>query len=292
MNEELLVEPSAFKNSMELKYVLEKFGFYQGRFIAKFPSKWVKGIYQQLDSLSDIEKTRVSVLLTEHKNSLVPSGQVPDSTLPWIQSAHEQVQLGNFSGVVAASSNQWNYPTIPELSDAQLLGGHDVRVVSQAQNYTDITRRLLQRSHEIVLVDPYLRLDKPEFEKVIYRFLQIAQQGKCRSLVIWAIEEKVGIKGYQQMLERRYKAKLVKGSRLTVKLVNDKGSAEKIHARLMLSALGGFRFDHGFAEIPGNRYVDISILDKQTHDQHCRWYVDPGSPNDFQVIEEYVLSNQ
>jgi len=292
MNEEFLVEPAGFNSALELKYLLEKFGFFQGRFIGKFPKDWQKQIYQNMSSLPDVEQARVKRLLEKSKGTLVPSGQPFESSKSWLDNAHQQVEQKRFSGLVAANPNQWGYPDFSEVDEDYLLGGHDVRVLGQAENYTEIARRLLQLSHEIVLVDPYLHLNKPACEKVITHFLGIAQQGKCRSFVIWAREEKAGMKGYQQMLERRYKTKLVKGSQLIVKLVNDNNSTEKIHARLMLSVLGGFRFDQGFAEIPDNRYVDISILDKQTHDHHCRWYVDPGSPNDFEVVEEYVLSNQ
>jgi hypothetical protein len=291
MNEEFLVEPSAFNNAMELKYLLEKFGFNQGRFIGKFPKPWIKGIHQQLNSLPDIEQARVRSILDKNKNCLVPSGQEFKPTLSWIKNAHQQIEQKNFSGVIAAKPNQWGYPIAEDIDNDYLLGGHDTRKLGQAQQYTNIARRLLQLSHEIVLVDPYLDLNKPACEKVIDSFLKIAQQDKCRSLVIWAREEKAGMKGYQQMLERKYESKLAKGSQLRVKLVNDNNSAEKIHARLMLSILGGFRFDQGFAEFPDDRYVDISILDKKTHDHHCRWYLDPNSPNDFETVEEYVLSN-
>jgi len=289
MNEEFLVEPSSFNNAMELKYLLEKFGFYQGRFIGKFPKPWIKEIYQQLNNLPDVEKKRVKELLDRNKNCLVPSGQTIEPTLSWIENAHPLIEKGTYSGIVAASSNQWNYPTVSDIDDDCLLGGHDIRVLGQAENYTNIARRLLQLSHEIVLVDPYLHLNKLACEKVMTSFLETAQLGKCRSFVIWARNEKSGMKGYQQMLERKYKPKLVKGSSLTVKLVNDENSVEKIHARLMLSILGGFRFDQGFAEIPDNRKVDISILAKKTHDQHHDWYLAPGSPNDFDIVEEHVV---
>jgi len=276
---------------MELRYLLEKFGFHQGRFIGQFPKSWIKEIYQQLNSLPDIEQARARSILNKNKNCLVPSGQAFESSLSWIENAHQQIVQENFSGVIAAKSNQWDYPVAEDVDNDYLLGGHDIRTLGQAQYYTNIARRLLQLSYEIVLVDPYLHLDKSACEKVIDSFLEIAQQGKCQSLVVWAREENAGMKGYRQMLERKYKPKLAKGSSLIVKLVNDDNSVEKIHARLMLSILGGFRFDQGFAEIPDDRYVDISILDKKTHDHHCRWYLDPNSPNDFEIVEEYVLSN-
>ena len=291
MNEEFLVEPSSVNNPHDLKYLLDKFGFFKGRFIGKFPKDWKKQIFQNISSLPDMEQKRIKRLLEKSKDCLVPSGQSFEPSLSWLDNAHKQVLQKNFEGIVTATSNQWGYPELSEVDEDYLVGGHDVRILGKAQLYTDITHRLLKLSHEIVLVDPYLHLDKPACEKVMSSFIETAQQGKCRSFVIWSREEKSGMKGYQQMLERKYKPKLAKGTRLTVKLVDDTGSVEKMHARLMLSTLGGFRFDQGFAEIPDNRYVDVAILTKETHDQHCRWYLDPGSPNDFEVVEEHVLSN-
>jgi hypothetical protein len=112
--------------------------------------------------------------------------------------------------------------------------------------------------------------------------------------VIWARYEKAGMKtkqAYAQMLKNRYQSMLLPGSSLTVKLVNDDDSSEKMHARLMLSTLGGFRFDHGFSEFDENRYVDIAILGKSVHNQHCRWYVDPNSVCDFEIVEEHLVGS-
>jgi hypothetical protein len=292
MNEEFLIEPTGFKSALELKYVLEKFGFFQGRFIGKFPKDWKKQIYQNMDKLPDLEQKRISILLEKNQDCLVPSGQPFDATSPWIKNAHQQVKQKNFEGIIAASSNEWDYPTYSEVDHDYLMGGHDSRILASSKNYTKITQRLLQLSHEIVLVDPYLKLNSGGCEHVLNEFLVSAQQGKCRSFVIWARDKEAGLKtkaAYRLMLEKNYKPRLMNGSQLTVKLVNDDASSQKMHARLMLSKLGGFRFDHGFSEFDADRYVDIAIIDKKTHDGYCHWYLDPGSPNDFEIVEEHFI---
>ncbi len=292
MNEEFLVEPAGFNSALELKYVLEKFGFFQGRFIGKFPKDWKKQIYQSMDKLPDLEQKRISILLEKNQDCLVPSGQPFNPELPWLKNAHQQVEQQNFQGIVAASANEWDYPTYSEVDHDYLMGGHDSRILASSKNYTKITQRLLQLSHEIILVDPYLKLYRDGCEQVLNDFLVIAQQGKCRSLVIWARHEKACMtteKAYLRMLKEKYQTKLKEGSQIIVKLVNDDNSSQKMHARLMLSTLGGFRFDHGFSEFDADRYVDIAIIDKKTHDGYCRWYLDPVSPNDFEIVEEHFV---
>ncbi len=292
MNEEFLVEPVGFNSALELKYVLEKFGFFHGRFIGQFPKGWKKQIYQNMDRLPDLEQARVRNLLEKNQDCLVPTGQPFDTKLSWLKNAHQQVEEQNFEGIVAASANEWNYPTFNEVDHDYLMGGHDIRILASSKNYTQITKRLLQLSYEIVLVDPYLKLYRDGCEQVLKAFLGSAQQGKCRSFVIWARYDEASLKNqaaYMEMLEKVYKPKLINDSQITVKLVNDKSSNEKMHARLMLSKLGGFRFDHGFSEFDEDRYVDVAIIDKRTHDQYCRWYLDPGSPNDFEIVEKHVV---
>lgn len=230
--------------------------------------------------------------MEKNKDCFVPFGQAFEPSLTWLENAHQQIELKNFAGVIAANINQWNYPTTEDVDQDYLKGGHDIRILASSENYIKYTRRLLQLSHEIVLVDPYLILDRVGCKKVLNDFLEIAQQGKCRSFVIWTRYEKASMKtkaAYSQMLEKLYKVKLNTGVHLTVKLVNDNHSSEKIHARLMLSTLGGFRFDHGFSEFDDDRYVDIAIIDKKTHHHYCQWYLDAGSPNDFEVVEEHQL---
>lgn len=289
-----MVEPTGFRSALELKYLLEKFGFYQGRFIGQLPKAWSKEVYQHMSTLPDVEQKRVRSVMENNIRCLVPSGQSFQPSLTWLENAHMQIEQQNFAGIIAANTNQWNYPTTEDVDQDYLKGGHDIRILASSSNYTRITQRLLQLSHEIVLVDPYLKLDQSCCERVLGDFLNISQQGKCRSIVIWARRDKVLFnmrQPYIQMLKRKYQNKLKEGSQITVKLVNDDDSKEKMHARLMLSTLGGFRFDHGFSEFDNDRYVDIAIIDKTTHDHYCRWYLDRVSSCDFEIVEEHTVGS-
>lgn len=294
MNEEYLVEPTGFKNAFELKYLLEKFGFYQGRFIGQLPKKWPKAVYEQMSSLPDIEQSRIRRLMEQNKNSLVPSGQEFNTSMTWLENAHHQIEQEKFAGAIAAEANQWSYPTVEEVDEDYLKGGRSIRILASSVNYTKYTRRLLQLSPEIVLVDPYLKLYKEGCERVLTDFLTVAQQGKCRSMVIWARFEESSLKtkqAYQQMLDDKYRSKLQKGSTLTVKLVDDHASIEKMHTRLMLSSLGCFRFDKGFSEFDEEIYVDVDIIDRNAHNHHYLWYCHPSSDCDFKSIEEHTVAN-
>ncbi len=293
MNKEYIIDPTAFHNAVELKYTLEKFGFAEGRLLVKYPSAWIKNVYEQIQLWPDLEQHRAKRLLDKAREMIVPAGQSYEPSIAWLDNAHNIFDDRKVDGVIASEVNSWGYPTISEIDDDYFDSGRDIRTLGSVENYIKISLRLLQMSHEVAFIDPYLQLDKKGYALVFNEFLKVAQQGKCKLFVIWARHEISAMKSetaYLEMLTRDFKSSLKKGSSLCVKLVDDTNSVEKMHARLMLSKLGGFRFDHGFQAFSDNRNVDIAILDKNTHDHHCKWYLDQGSLNDFKIIEEHYLT--
>ena len=51
MNEKFALDPTACCDAQELKYLLEKFGFGQGRFLVGYPVKWRKLPDQHIDTV-------------------------------------------------------------------------------------------------------------------------------------------------------------------------------------------------------------------------------------------------
>lgn len=291
MNEEFAVEPTAFENFLQLKYVLEKFGFHRGRFIVGFPSRWIRQVHEQSLLFSEIEQAKARILLIKAKKSVVNTGDLGfEPSLPWLDNVHRFSTTNSpFYGVIAANANSFNYPTVHDIDDDFFGASNDVRIEGTAENYSRIARRLLQMSYEVAFVDHCLRLERPACEKVVKSFLAIAQEGKCKHFVFWA-REKLAAKAYRRMLEEKYKSSLAPKSTLTVNLVNDDGSPEKMHARLLLSNLGGLRFDHGFEEFDDGRRVYVSLVSEQSNDSDYSWYLDPNSQNDFEIVEKHCIS--
>jgi hypothetical protein len=293
MNEEFAVEPTAFDNALQLKYLLEKFGFFHGRFIVCFPKKWLRQAYEHIQNFPDIEQARCRRLLEKYaKTSVVPSGGLTyEPTLPWINNVHRiQNEQHIFDGILARQSNPFGYTTVDEL-DADYLGtATDERIEGISENYSRLARRLLQMSHEVTLIDPYLRLERPACEKVVKEFFKLAWNGNCRRFICWTRHAIAGIKDYSSMLEQKYKPFLSENSEMIVNLVEDNHSSEKMHARLLISSLGGLRFDHGFEDFYDRRKVDVSVISQSAHDAHCLWYIDPSAENDFIVIEQHQIA--
>ena len=160
MNEEFAVEPTAFENALQLKYVLEKFGFHRGRFIVGFPSKWVKQVYEHIQRFPDTEQAKASRLLqiAKEDTAVVKSGELGyEPAISWIENVHRiSKNQQSFDGVIASKNNPFEYPTVHEVDDDYFGSSYDIRLEGTAENYANVARRLLQHSSEITIVDPYL----------------------------------------------------------------------------------------------------------------------------------------
>ncbi|MGZ8546964.1 MAG: hypothetical protein ACXWVU_06170, partial [Sulfuricurvum sp.] len=106
MNKEFAIEPTAFENALQLKYILEKFGFYHGRFIVGFPSKWIKQVHEHVQRFPEIEQARARRLLEGYaKNSIVPSGGLGyEPALSWVDNVYRASSVDHnlFDGGVIA----------------------------------------------------------------------------------------------------------------------------------------------------------------------------------------------
>jgi hypothetical protein len=291
MNEEFAIEPSAFNNSMEMRYVMEKFGFDKGKFIVSIPSKWTKKVYEHIQSFPEVEQAKAKRILHKYKNSLVNTdGFSYDPSNAWVGNIQRASLSLPIKGIIAAEQNSHSYPTIEEIDDDFFGISNDIRIESGVDNYAAIARRLLEASNEIVIVDPYFNLSKPTCEIVLKRFLSIAQNSsKQKFFVIWARDAESGMKGYKKMLQNKYKESLLPKSTLTVNLVDDAYSIQKMHARLLFSLLGGLRFDYGFEAFPDRRIVDISLVTSHSLDSYLDWYTGTASKNDFNILEQHVI---
>src|SRR5438034_4649490 len=72
MNEDFAIEPTVFRDSRDLKYALEKFGFSQGRFLAAYPKRtWRKLVFEKISQFSDLERKRAEYLLGKYNDGRV-----------------------------------------------------------------------------------------------------------------------------------------------------------------------------------------------------------------------------
>lgn len=304
MNELYAIQPSAFRDYKDLKHLLDKFGFHEGRLIASFPKRWLKMVYEHLDqwpegkdsegkNLSrDIERSQAKSYIDNYvREALFPVGcnyeKLDKNELnSWLANAEKLVDDEVIENVIVEKDRAGRFPSIEDVwndnSDSILVRSREITVIGNAKNYSEVAKRLIQASPEIILIDAYFTLNRPNRAKVLDAFIQVAQDSKhCESIKIISLDDPDrGKRGgpIPDELLRQFSEKILAGIckkdvKIHWQLVSDEDAIirldnevtvgkRKIHPRYMVSLRGGLRFDNGFEEFADNQVVDISTLDK------------------------------
>lgn len=288
MNDEYAIEPTAFSNVGELRYVLSKFGFGEGRFLARYPSNWVKRLYDVIALLPDIERKRMTSILEKVKQdgSLRGPGWTYDGCKSWVDNA---ALIGHaIAGVAVEKPNHHGFPLLQDiLEDSKFFRpSRSERIEACAGAYARVAEPLLSASHQAVLVDPYFDPDRRGYIRTLREFARVGGD-KCKEFIAVCNHEKVrSIAQFQSLLDKSVIPCLGPGQQFVLKVVEDFGTA-RMHGRYLLTDKGGIRFDSGFDERYDGAKVDVEILDRNLWDAHYKDYVQEPSP--FKLIKSFQV---
>lgn len=297
MNDLFAIEPTAFEDHKDLKYLLSKFGFYEGRFIAEYPNSWIKQVYSHLDKLPDIERSRAMDLLKRFRD-----GRIISSGLPWID---QKDWLGNvislkedqkIADAIVARSHTGKFQS-PDLDDSYFEENWDSRqskVMSDADGYASAASMMLRLSHEVAIVDPYIFKNKYQIGlvKVLKKFADTARTGKCKRFIIFTMVDSETTTG--AMVERWVNNCLIDaynlGIQISLYLLQDIDQAgADDHARYLVSAKGAMFFDKGFIEERVPRLRTVGFLNKQMHDVLRNQYLESEDSLPFKISHRFHL---
>ncbi|MEC4723541.1 hypothetical protein RY831_30840 [Noviherbaspirillum sp. CPCC 100848] len=285
MNEQFGIEPCSFTSARDLRRVLEKFGFTEGRFLAEYPRMWVKMVKQQLDTLPGLERAKAIETLRIYHNSISPSTLQYNEEKTWASNAKSRVEEANLVQAFTARANkQSDMPTIDDLSEETLCDSRMITINGSAIELASVASALIRRSTELWLIDPYLDVLRPKRLSVLKAMLHIAvQQKKYRRFIIMS-RAKTGdyntasIKGPMT----RFLGSGTPNVGITIRLVDDSNNLNEMHARYLLSMDGGLWYDKGFIE--ETRRVPVHTLSTNEHKSLCDLYI--GGEHGYKVIDE------
>jgi len=180
MWQEYAVEPSALSDFMHLKYVVEKFGYSQGRILSQFPSDWVRQVYEAIGEMPDVRRKTATVLLQRLKaEGLAGFGREYQPNQTWVNNAFREHSSRPFRTLVSTNS-QMGCVAVEDITDENLAVPLAVRVIATSENLCAPMEFLLLNESELVIIDPYWRFGRPKCKAVLERMLSIAKRGKCR----------------------------------------------------------------------------------------------------------------
>jgi hypothetical protein len=268
MWQEYAVEPKALSDFAHLKYVVEKFGYAQGRLLSQFPSDWLKQVYEATASLPDVRRKTATVLLQRLKREgLVRFGREYQPTANWLDNALREHGKRPFSALISAEeSADPDCIPVDALTDEALAVRLSARVLATAANLCAPMAMLLNTEPELVFVDTYWRFSRQKCRVVLERILYEAKAGKCRKLTFVTRngDEAESPAEIARLIKLHFGSELDDGFTINVAQIDDQVSADRLHARYLVGRKAGLRYDKGFDEAPGER-VEIGIMDAGLH---------------------------
>lgn len=286
MNEEFAIEPTAFKDFKDVRFVLGKFGFHEGRFISELPGKWVKEVYFQLEKLPDgPSKLRAKELVrktAKDYGGMVSSGVNFDPSKSWLINT---VTCGKeFAGILVSNETENGkqedgLKSIDDIDDSFFGSCREVKLRATVEEFGRVATRLLDFSNEIFMVDPYFNFSKPSNIAVLKEFVRIGAKGKCNKFVIYTDAKVNMFDGVEKILRQNFQGG---GASFKVYHVERDVSVHDYHARYLLSRFGGIRFDKGFQ--PEDVLRDVAAIDIGMHSELCKLYLD--REHGFKILAE------
>ncbi len=278
MWKEYAVEPAALTDYMQLRYVVEKFGFSKGRLLSQFPSDWFRDMHAIVSVLPDIQRKRAIKLLEDLKsNGAVKFGRSFDPSLPWLDNALREHESRPFRAIVSSSPLP-NVVSVDELTEEYLECKLADMVVATAENLCAPMEFLLRHEQSLIMVDPYWRFEKEANRKVLQRMISLAKNGKCRKFnFVTRGDNHISHCEIKDLLKSHFRQAIDEGFSFRVYIFDDALLENRLHARYLIGHHAGLRYDKGFAVSPKER-VEIGILQKELHAELSDIYLGQRHP--------------
>jgi hypothetical protein len=177
---EYAIEPKAIGSSWAtFRYIIEKFGFDQGRLISEFPKRWLREVYDATGGLPDLQKKRIEEALIQAKrNKLVRSGRPYNGNADdWLQSALAEHQRLPFRAIIAMENSGGDQTVLvaDEVDEHQPLMNvpRNIAVQRDAASLSAAMKEILRFSSRILFIDPFYDPFKAHYKSTFRECLRI-----------------------------------------------------------------------------------------------------------------------
>ena len=261
MNDEFALDPAIASRVSELRVLLSKFGFYEGRFISQFPRGWVK---LALNSIPDqVSRQKVLELLKRDKDAVFMKSNRPYlEAMNWTDNTVEQHAIAPFKGILSTEARP-GFTLIDDVDSTSFPSARDARVTGSLDNIMSAIRPLIKASGSLFLIDPYFQPWAARTRELLIAVLEERKPGT-------ELKAMVSAKDWPQVEYANGKIRdalpqtFLRDWRFKVLVCDDELSKSRLHSRYLFSEKGGVRLDKGLQT--DEAVVDLSFIDKSVHD--------------------------
>lgn len=273
------VEPQAVNRWERFRYVMEKFGYSQGRVVARLPKRWISELLDCLDGVGDIERQRFIEKLRKYKEDRFVS--VGDSGGgSWVERAMRLRAQGVIDEILLSAQSAAMHPefassTLEFVDEDFFEVQRELRCESTTENLVSAATPFLLHASEITLVDPYFKLGSTGNRKVLEAFVETAcRGGRCRQITVLTdtgMKPKGGERCFMKYANEEISQIALGGFMLRVAFIDKHSPGITFHARYLLGNQGGLRYDKGFCVSLESENTDISLLDAALFRETLSW---------------------
>jgi hypothetical protein len=281
MLREFAVDPATLSTWQSYRYTIEKFGVEHGRLIATFPKYWQTLVYKACSECKDVERKRIVESLTKIDCKLLNRGR-PYGTAPtWLLNAEAEHLRESFHAIIAATNprNRAYVKLWEDLSenDDCFKVERERAVPRTVQDLAACVDMLFQGSKEILFVDPHFDPDRSRYRSTLKEFVRIATiKGSRPQRIEFHLGNKCEQKRFRNNCEQFLVSILPRGVTVTFFRWEQIDQGDHLHARYILTDIGGLHFDSGLDAGELGETTDVRLLTKALYDQ--RW-------NDYQTSD-------
>ena len=194
MIREYALEPALLSNWKDLRYFAEKFSVPQGRLISEFPSHWKRLVYDACSQCDDVEKMRITEMMSTMGNRLMRRARAYDDKMSWVQNACDSHSKLRFHAILAcaAIAGQPDVLVGDTVNDHQALWKEkrSMTIPRDPAAMADAAAPLLQISREVVFIDPNFKPSDINDRLPLEKFLE--KLARCGGTTLTRLEYHVG----------------------------------------------------------------------------------------------------
>lgn len=287
MHHEYVINPSIVgKNWGEFKYLLDRFGFQEGRVICRFPKSWLRLAHSSAKNqgVSDLTLKEIEVkLLNKRRNALVRSRRQFDPTLEnWLDNACIAHEAMPFRAIISEEDDTThNVASVTDIDDSHplMFAPTSKDIKRTPREIAQACKLLLIASKSIDIVDPFFDLTKNGYAKTLQCMLAVLVEEQKVDVMVnvhfrarASTSEEINIlRQFRQQLREA----IPPGYSLHLHAWQKKTRGESFHDRFLLCDRGGLMVGSGFLATGDHESATFTLLDDaHVQNLHARFWGD------------------
>jgi hypothetical protein len=287
---EYALEPAVLGTWQTVRYFLDAFGPWRGRFLAEYPGRWKRMVYEGL-ACPDVEKHKIIERLQRlDKRVFSPRrGAAYDPAQPWranVTAEHMRqpfraiiVVEGPASGELIESDNVTDAHRLWRVEPGSFVA-RDPAVFARSLDL------LIRSSSHLVVVDPFFRADQGDKLDALLHMCR-AMLGRSVVIDVHGCDRVLSHHEFLRHAERAVPKNLPRGVTVTFRSWTERRGGDRFHNRYVITDVGGVQFGDGIERGHAGQFDRMSLLG---HDERLRlWNQFYGSALAFDLAGEVKI---